>query len=168
MKSNFCIGLLFFTWLTAHAQSDSVKMNVRVPEYDFLYQELFNFEPTSTFGGVTSVLSFQIPKLTIPETPFILNFYKQSAAGTTLVTNQFSLLSPSPFMNAFVVQNGATYRLNDKFFLSGSSFSGNSIFNPVPANAGLKDMSIRGASMFLQYKVSKKFHIGGGVSVTSY
>lgn len=169
MKTSFGIALLFFTWFTGHAQSDSVKLNVSVPEYDFLYKELFNFEPTSTFGGLVSVPSFTFKRPTgLENQPFVLNLYRQIPSGTTLVTNQFSLLSPSPFMNSFFVQNAATYRLNDKLFLSGNSFSGNSVFNPLPANPDLKNMSIRGASMFLQYKISKNFHIGGGVSVTNH
>lgn len=166
MKTSFCIALLFFTWFSGHAQPDSVKLNVSVPEYDFLYKELFNFDPASTFGGLMPVPSFTFRKLTATETqPFVLNFYRQIPSGTTRVANQFSLRSPSPFMNSFFVQNAATYRLSEKLFLNGNSFSGNSIFIPLPANPDLKDMSLRGASMFLQYKVSKNFHIGGGLSV---
>jgi hypothetical protein len=160
---------MFFTWLTAHAQSDSVKLNVRQAEYDFLYKELFNFDPASTFGGLTSGPAFTLLKPgALENQPFLLNFARQIPAGTTLVTNQFSLISPSPFINSFLIQNAASYRLNEKLFLSGNSFSGSSVFSPFPANPDLKNMSIRGASMFLQYKVSKNFHIGGGVSVTNH
>jgi hypothetical protein len=161
--------VIFFTWLTLHAQSDSVKFNVSQPEYDFLYQELFNFDPASTFGGLVSDPSFLPQKFTgLNGQPFILNFYRQIPPGTSLLTSQSSLFTPSPFINSFSIQSAASYRLNDKLFLSGNSFSGNSIFNPFPANSDLNNMSIRGTSMFLQYKISKNIHIGGGISVTNH
>lgn len=167
MKTSFCIILIFFTWLTLHAQSDSVKFNGSQREYDFLYQELFNFDPASTFGGLVSEPSFLPQKFTgLTDQPPLLNFYRQIPPGISLLTSH-SLFTPSPFINSFSIQSAASYRLTDKLLLSGNSFSGTSIFNPLPANSDLNNMRIRGASMFLQYKISKNIHIGGGISVTN-
>lgn len=167
MKNVFCIIVIFLSGLTVKAQSDSVKIPAAEPEYDFLYQELFNFDPASTFGGLVTDTPFLQQKFTGPENqPFILSFYRQIPPGITLVTTNFLLFHP--LANSFSVQSAASYRLNDKFTLSGNSFSANSVFNPLPASPDFKHMSIRGASMFLQYKISKSIHIGGGISVTNY
>ncbi|MGV8139181.1 MAG: hypothetical protein AB2L20_28640 [Mangrovibacterium sp.] len=167
MKTGFCILVMFLFWLTVNAQSDSVKIPAVEPEYDFLYQELFNFDPASTFGGLVVGPPFLQQKFTgLENQPFTFNFYRKIPFGTSLPTSNFSLFHP--LINSFSIQTAASYRLNDKFILSGNSFSANSIYNLLPASPDLRNMNIRGASMFLQYKISKSIHIGGGVSVTNY
>jgi len=112
--------------------------------------------------------SFLPQKFLVTDQPFILNFQRKIPEGITLITTQHFLLAPSPFVHPFSIQRAAAYRLNDKFTLSGNSFAGNSIFNPLLPNPDLRNMSIRGASMFLQYKISKNVRVGGGFSVTSH
>ena len=73
---------------------------------------------------------------------------------------------PSPFFRNGVIFSGASYKLNDKFKLGGYSFGANSIFSAPLPNQGMNNFDTRGATMFMEYKVSKKFKIETRVSVT--
>ncbi len=76
------------------------------------------------------------------------------------------------FINLFIhsgtVFNQSAYKLSDKFTLGGNSFAGKSIFSTPLPNVMNKNYDFRGASMFLQYKVSKNFKIETRVSVTNH
>ena len=74
----------------------------------------------------------------------------------------------SPFLTGGIVYNQASYRLNDRFSFGGSSFGAQSVFDVPKMNPNIQDMSIKGASMFLQYKVSDHFKIETRVSVTNH
>lgn len=150
--------------LTASGQSDSVHYTVGHPEYDFLYQELFNFDPASTFGPLVPDLNFMHNKAYgLTNT---LGFDASKGITRVSVPKYLSVMPGYPLLNSFFVLNEATYRLNNKFTLSGNSFSAKSIFDPS-LNQNFNTMGIKGASMFLQYKVSKNFHVGGGVSISN-
>ena len=73
----------------------------------------------------------------------------------------------SPFYSAGKIFNQATYRLNDRFFLGGNSFGAQSVFDPPRINSSIQNMSMKGASMFLQYKVSKSVKVEGRVSISN-
>ncbi len=72
----------------------------------------------------------------------------------------------SPFFRNGAIFSGATYKLNDKLQLGGYSFGANSIFSAPMPNQGMNNFDTRGATMFMQYKVSKNFKIETRVSVT--
>lgn len=73
---------------------------------------------------------------------------------------------PSPFFINGAVFSGASYKLNDKFKLGGYSFGANSIFSAPLPNQNMNNFDTHGATMFMEYKVSKKFKIETRVSVT--
>jgi hypothetical protein len=166
MKSVIFLIFFFISGFTVFAQTDSVKVSTVNPEYDYVYRELFNFLPNSTFGELSieqpNLSSFDLnwqPDLVVDFSSFSSN------RSFTISNHHFTYFNP--FVHSLAVTNQAHYQLNDKFMLGGNSFVGNSIFNPLPANSSLQDMSIRGASMFLQYKVSDKFKIGGSFSISN-
>ena len=151
--------------LMVFAQTDSTNVSTLKPEYDFMYHELFNFQPNSTFGE----LKFQ------PEAP-LLNLNLNLNQGLVIDYNLFSGMQNirlsnysyiNPFINSFSITNQGYYKLNDKLMMGGNSFAGNSIYNPLPVNSSIQEMSIRGATMFLQYKISKNVRVGGGVSISN-
>jgi len=76
--------------------------------------------------------------------------------------------SPSflPFFSSSRLFHHATYRLNDKFMLGGSSFGANSIHSLSRALPGSNNWDTRGASMFMEYKVNRNFRIETRISVT--
>lgn len=71
----------------------------------------------------------------------------------------------NPFISSGVIFNQATYNVSDKFVLGGNSFGANSIFSTSMPNR--ENYDIRGATMFMQYKVSKNIKIETRVSVTN-
>jgi hypothetical protein len=92
-----------------------------------------------------------------------LNFSKSS-------TGSFSTAGyiVSPFYTNGMVFNQATYQLSDKFSVGGNSFGAQSVFDRPKINSSINDMSTKGASMFMQYKVSKNFKVETRVSVSSH
>ncbi len=166
MKSIIFSIIFFLSGFTVFAQADSAKTNTVNPEFDFIYRELFNFLPNSTFGE----LSIEQPDLLAFDfnwqPDLVIDFSSYSSNRNFTISNHH-LTYFNPFVHSLGITNQAHYQLNDKFTFGGNSFVGNSIFNPLPANSSLQDMSIRGASMFLQYKVSDKFKIGGSFSISN-
>lgn len=70
-----------------------------------------------------------------------------------------------PFIHSGTVFNQATYQASSRLIIGGNSFGANSVFTPPPTRPGANQWEIRGASMFLEYKVSKNFSIGAQISV---
>jgi hypothetical protein len=79
----------------------------------------------------------------------------------------FSQTSFNPFLSFGQVYNQSAYRLNDRFVVGGNSFGTQSVFDPPKLNGTIQDMSIKGASLFLQYKVSDHFKVQTRVSVSN-
>ncbi len=92
-----------------------------------------------------------------------LNFSKSS-------TGSFSTVGyiVSPFYTNGMVFNQSTYQLSDKFSVGGNSFGAQSVFDKPRMNSSINDMSTKGASMFMQYKVSKNFKVETRVSISSH
>lgn len=79
-------------------------------------------------------------------------------------TDSFSNLV-FPFGHTF---NQSSYQLNNRFTFGGSSFGAQSVFDRPKLNSTIQDMSIKGASMFLQYKVSDHFKVETRVSISNH
>jgi len=92
-----------------------------------------------------------------------LNFSK-SSAGSFSTTGYLV----SPFYTNGMVFNQATYQLSDKFSVGGNSFGAQSVFDKPKINSSINSMSTKGASMFMQYKVSKNFKVETRVSISSH
>lgn len=84
--------------------------------------------------------------------------------GVTAITSAWPTGLSNPFFSGFSVNSLAHYQLNERLSLTGSSFSANSVFNPIQSFDPVK-MNIQGINFYLEYKVSDKFRIGGGVQV---
>jgi hypothetical protein len=106
--------------------------------------------------------------------PILPAFNKKFDFSTHLNTSQVfseSYLNSgfgfSPFFSTGKIFNQATYRLNDRFLFGGNSFGAQSVFDQPRINSSIQDMSTKGASMFLQYKVSKSVKVEGRVSISN-
>lgn len=166
MKSIIFSIIFFLSGFTVFAQADSAKTSTVNPEFDYVYRELFNFLPNSTFGE----LSIEQPDLASFDfnwQPDLVSDFNSFSSNNRFTISNHHLTYFNPFVHSLGITNQAHYQLNDKLMLGGNSFVANSIFNPLPANPSLQDMGIRGASMFLQYKVSDKFKIGGSFSISN-
>ena len=165
MKS-FVVGwILLFSGVAGWAQSDTIEDLSVQPMADFLYRELFNFSPNSTFGAL-SIAPPALPQKLMPQP---LSFGLLSSFQTPdKRVDMFDLPVFNPFMKSWSLNSFAEYQLTDKLILGGNSFSGQSIFSPAtfPGSSN-HSMDFRGASMFLEYKVSKNVRISGGFHVTN-
>lgn len=106
----------------------------------------------------------------LPDNSKIFDF-KKYLVNTGLKIESFSSSTGfiiSPFFTGGSVYNQASYRLNDRFTFGGNNFGVQSVFDAPKMNPNIQDMSIKGASMFLQYKVSDHFKIETRVSVTNH
>ncbi|RKD90088.1 hypothetical protein [Mangrovibacterium diazotrophicum] len=162
MKKLVVLIVITFYSLAAKAQADSILLKPDPVEYEFLYRELFNFSTESTFGPV------------VPDRPafnFKLNWANPFETQTTYNFSNFyqsrfnGAWYPNPFVSAYFVNSSAEYRLSERWKMGGNSFSANSIYDPVPLNFDPSKMNIRGINFYMEYKVSDKFRIGGGVQI---
>ncbi len=90
--------------------------------------------------------------------------------GSGTSTSSFSAtgFGFSPFYPGGTVFNQTTYRLNDHLSLGGNSFGARSVFEQPRLNSTIQDMSIKGASMFLQYKFSNNFKVQTRFTISNH
>jgi hypothetical protein len=93
----------------------------------------------------------------------ILNFPKATSEPFSV-----SGFIASPFYTNGMVFNQATYLLGNKLSFGGNSFGVQSVFDKSRMNPSINEMSIRGASMFMQYKISKNIKVETRVSVSGH
>lgn len=74
----------------------------------------------------------------------------------------------NPYLSSVQVFNQSMVKLNDHFSFGGNSFGAQSVFDQPKLNPSIQDMSIKGASMILQYKVSDKFKVETRVSISTH
>ena len=72
----------------------------------------------------------------------------------------------SPFFHDGVVLSEGSYSLGDKFIVGGFSYGANTIFSAPFQTQQLNNFDSYGSTIFMQYKVSKKFKIQTRVNVT--
>jgi len=104
----------------------------------------------------------------LPDYSSNLDFLKQLKSSGITTESHFTSGIVSPFFDFGKVFNQAIYSLNNHFSFGGNSFGAHSIFDRPKINSSIQDMSIKGASMFIQYKVSDKFKIQTRVSITNH
>lgn len=154
------VGLLALNVGKAQERADSIQLGG--VEAEILYLELPNVSEQSGLGPLLPDL-FEIKPQLGWKNPLLFqpasdddNTGIQGASSNQIIVH--------PLLSNFWVNSAATYRLGRQLSLTGSSISGNSIFNPVQPLDPSK-MNFQGINLHFEYKVSDKFRIGGGVSV---
>ena len=96
--------------------------------------------------------------------------FSKSLSSPVIYSESFSFqnFGPSPFYTNGVIFNQASYRLNDRFSFGGNSFGAQSVFEQPRLNPTMQNMGTKGASMFMQYKVSKNFKIETRVNISNH
>lgn len=166
MKSIVCLFTLLLIGSVTLAQSDSTKVSTVNPEYEFIYHELFNFMPNSTFGELKLEQAPFLQQKFNFQPEYMIDFNLFSGMKSISLSNQQFYFNP--FINSGTITSQDNYQLNDRLVFGGNSFAGSTIFDNLPANPSIQDMSIRGASMFLQYQLSKKVKLSGSFSISSH
>ena len=150
-------------------QTDSLEMNNFMKlEKKLFYDDLFYFSDNSLYGDLIDFKSAFFKQPLFSETNWKIDFnsFTNPFSMPNQSMNSFSI-GFNPAFGQFSVVNQARYQINDKLSIGGNSFAGSSIFNPMPMNRPFNEMDIKGASMFMEYKVSKKFKIETRISVTN-
>jgi len=96
---------------------------------------------------------------------FLKSLNTPNVSSEAFSINGFGL---SPYYSNAAIFNQATYRLNDRLSFGGNSFGAHSVFNQPSMNSSMQNMSTKGASMFMQYKVSKNFKVETRVSISNH
>jgi hypothetical protein len=174
MKRFVLIFISSCAMLFASAQEeiilDSIRINHTTPDANTL----------NTIRPQLSENSFPAEKLSLTDQSFRhqallpdysknLDFSK-SLSSALVYSETFSMnrFGPSPFYTNGLTFNQAAYRLNDRFILGGNSFGALSFFDQPQINPSMQNMNTRGASMFIQYKVSKNFKIETRVNISNH
>jgi len=97
-----------------------------------------------------------------------LDFIKYlKPSKTTGFSNYAEWTSFNPIYPYGHVFNQSSYQVNSRISVGGNSFGARSAFEPPKLNSSIQDMSIKGASMFIQYKVNDSFRIQTRVSISN-
>jgi len=164
--------LLFFTGLNAMAQegltplmpeTDSTQL---AAERQMMYHKLLNGSPENDlFAQPIHLPNFDFKSELEQRWNYGLPLSLNSEFFNNFSPGYFGYVSPALFLRNGSVFSQGQYQLSDKFKVGGFSYSGNSIFAaPLPSH-GLNNFDTHGATMFMQYKVSKNFKIETRVSV---
>ena len=165
---SFCAVL--FSYAQEEIRLDSIPQIHQEDRFKELNLEkpLF-FESSFSMGGINlpDKSMFNQPLLPDYSKNLDLKKYLNSSKSTTesFSTNGFIV---SPFYTNGAVFNQSTYRVSDKFSFGGNSFGAQSVFDRPQLNPAIQNMSTKGASMFMQYKVSKNFKVETRVSVSTH
>ena len=97
-----------------------------------------------------------------------LDFLKYLNPGKVIsYSYSFAESSFNPVFPFGRVFNQSAYRLNDRLLIGGNSYGAQSVFDRPKMNSTIQDMSLKGASMFMQYKVSDHFKVQTRISITN-
>ncbi len=123
---------------------------IGIPSDFMLSSEIRDFDFSKYLDKGRNMLSFQLDNQATWLSPVVM-----------------PILSPyAPWLHTGAILNQAAYSINDKLVLGGNSFGLNSIHSAPLPGFDQQQWDIRGASMFMQYKVGRNFTIETRVSVT--
>lgn len=104
----------------------------------------------------------------IPEYSKNIDFKKYFTSDKLIIeSGSFTTQHFSPFLYSGNIFNQATYQVNDRFSFGGNSFGAQTIFDKPKLNPAIQDMNVKGASMFMQYKISKSIKVETRVSISN-
>lgn len=167
----FLFILLFFIAFSTSAQQglqmeftepDSVEMSLhRQMEYQQLISGLTNF----------LVEDIKLPNINYREEylkRYSVNLQLSPTSNylfggfNTGMANSFH----SPFYRNGKILSSAAYQISDKFTFGGFSYGANSIFSSPNINQRTNNFDSYGSTLFMEYKVSKKFKIETRINVS--
>lgn len=127
------------------------------------------FENSFSMGEINRLDKSMFNQPLLPDYSKNLDF-RRYQDFSKLSTESFSTarFAVTPFYTNGIVFNQAIYRLSNNFSFGGNSFGAQSAFDKTGINSSIRDMSTKGASVFMQYKVSKNFKVETRVSISSH
>ncbi|HBL77439.1 MAG: hypothetical protein A2W90_21275 [Bacteroidetes bacterium GWF2_42_66] len=170
MRSIILLIIVFNIAFSCYSQEENedslIMSDFELKEKKLFYDQLFIFSDNSLYGDLIRFDAAFFNQPLFPETNWKIDFNALKNLFTANTPNNYSMFyGYNPFFSSFSIMNQARYQINDRLSIGGNSFSGSSIFDPMPMNRPFNERDIKGASMFLEYKVSKKFKIGTRIDV---
>ena len=108
---------------------------------------------------------FRQPLLPVYKNLDFIKYLNLSKTTNTSYYSSYSFDYRFPMGNVF---NQSTFQLNDRILIGGNNFGAQGIGELPKLNSSIQDMSIKGASMFMQYKVSDHFRVETRVSISNH
>ena len=134
-----------------------------IPEKPLLFDDSFSID------GINLIDKSMFNQPLLPDYTKNLDFKKYLCASKeTSYSNYSTGFLFNPFFSTVQVFNQSIYKLNDHFSFGGNSFGAQSVFDQPKMNATIQDMSIKGASLILQYKGSDQFKVQTRVSISKH
>lgn len=161
--------VVFFTYAQEEIKLDSItKMQLDTDGKALFLEKPLFFDESFLKGDINLFDKSLFSQPLLPDYNKNLDF-KKYLNGFESSTETFSPVGfgLSPFFTSGAIYNQATYRINDRFSFGGNSFGISTIFDQPKLNPSISGMSTKGASMFLQYKVSDKFKVQTRVSISN-
>ena len=163
-----CVVLFAFAQEEIHLNKVPVMMNeadskLSIPEKSVLLNDSFSENAIR----LTDNSMFNQPLL--PDYTKNLDF-KRYLGKSMNISYSYNLSGSmfNPFLSSVHIFNQSMYKLNDHFSFGGNSFGAQSVFDQPKLNPSIQDMSIKGASMILQYKVSDNIKVETRVSISTH
>lgn len=159
-----------FAYSQEEIRLDSItKTQSEVSVKELNVESLLLFENSFSIGEINSLDKYIFNQPLLPDYSKNLDFKKNfNFSKSTIESFSTNGFIASPFYTNGMVFNQAIYPLNNRFSLGGNSFGAQSLFDKPRMNPSINDMSTKGASMFMQYKVSKNIKIETRVSVSGH
>jgi hypothetical protein len=159
-------GLYSFGQNTSSENSPTLKnensLRMAIPDKPFFTENLLLNE------------SFGLPDMSLYKQPLLPDYnanldfkrYLGNLAKTDFSVNSSGTYY-NPYVSSFQIFNQSTYQLSDRLKIGGNSFGATTVFDTPVLNPGIQKMSIQGANLFMQYKVTDKFKIETRVSISN-
>lgn len=173
MKRFILLLISFGAALFATAQEEIFSDSISVEQQEIKVRQptmerTLNFEE-STFPNEFNFLDPQLFKQPIlndysKNLDFIRHLKPSKTTGFSQHAERFSFNPVFPFGHVF---NQSSYQLNNRLLIGGNSFGARSAFETPKLNSSIQDMSVKGASMFIQYKVNDRFKVQTRVSISN-
>jgi len=174
MKRFIFFLISFCAAVSAYSQEEIILDSITKIQKEVAVRELnlekpLLLENSFSSGEINSLDKYLFNQSLLPDYNKNLDFKKNLNFSKSTIesfsTNGFIV---SPFFINGVVFNQAIYRLSNKFSFGGNSFGAQSVFDIPKINSSINDMSTKGASMFMQYKISKNIKVETRVSVSGH
>ena len=150
--------------------SDSiVKKQLEIKVRQLIIERPLNFDKKAFHEEINLMDNFLFHQSLLPDYNKNLNFKRyfnpSKETGPDYNFTGYSFDTVFPFGHIF---NQSSLRLNDRLQIGGNTFGARSVFDQPKLNSTIQDMSIKGASIFMQYKVSDHFKVQTRVSISNH
>lgn len=173
MSRLFLILILSCSAFYVSAQDKNFSDSTSIIPYEIkvgqpVMERMLDFNQTSFPEEITfsDISIFNQPLL--PDHNKNLDFSKYlNPKQISFSTNYYAGFSNHSIFSFGHVFNQSAYQLNDRLMFGGNSFGARTIFEAPKLNSSIHDMSIKGATMFMEYKVTDKFKVQTRVSISN-